>query len=234
MWNWLVSNLAARRDGHHVRRRAHRARPNDPLGPRRAGAARGVRHERQVARARREGGAGAGRRARPVGAADHPVHGKPARRAQLRLRLPAGEGATSASAASAAAPTSSPASRWRARRCRCIAARSRCAATAMKVDVFDERGRPFAGERASSCARRPSRACRWRSGTTPTAAGTARRTSTSTRHVAARRLGGADGARRHDHPWPQRRHAQPRRRAHRHGRDLPPGGAAARRSWRAS
>ena len=46
-------------------------------------------------------------------------------------------------------------------------------------------------------------------------------------HVAPRRLGGAHGARRHDHLRPQRRDAQSRRRAHRHGGDLPPGRAAA-------
>ena len=46
-------------------------------------------------------------------------------------------------------------------------------------------------------------------------------------HLAPRRLRRVDRARRHDHPRPLRRHAQSRRRAHRHGRDLPPGRAAA-------
>ena len=45
--------------------------------------------------------------------------------------------------------------------------------------------------------------------------------------VAPRRLGGDHGARRHDHLRPERRDAQPGRRAHRHGGDLPAGGAAA-------
>ena len=52
--------------------------------------------------------------------------------------------------------------------------------------------------------------------------------------VAPRRLGRADVARRNDHLRPQRCDAQPGRRAHRHGGDLPAGRAAARRSSRAS
>ena len=46
--------------------------------------------------------------------------------------------------------------------------------------------------------------------------------------LASRRLRRVDRARRHRHPRPLRRHAQPRRGAYRHGRDLPPGRAAAR------
>ena len=48
------------------------------------------------------------------------------------------------------------------------------------------------------------------------------------RRLAPRRLRRVDAARRHDHPRPQRRDAEPGRRAHRHRRDLPPGGAARR------
>ena len=43
----------------------------------------------------------------------------------------------------------------------------------------------------------------------------------------ARRFSGADRARRRDHLRPLRRHAQPRRRAHRYRRNLSPGGAVA-------
>ena len=84
-----------------------------------------------------------------------------------------------------------------------------------------------AAARASSSARRPSRACRSRSGTIPTAASIARRTSSSIpnvwRHGDWAELTEHDG---HDHPWPQRRDAQSGRRPHRHGGDLPPGRAA--------
>jgi acyl-coenzyme A synthetase/AMP-(fatty) acid ligase len=48
------------------------------------------------------------------------------------------------------------------------------------------------------------------------------------RRVAPRRLVQPHGARRLRHLRPQRRHAQPGRRAHRHGGDLPRGGAARR------
>ena len=79
--------------------------------------------------------------ARPVGAADHPVHRKPARRAQLRLRLSAREARR--------APQQHQRRHghhllFRAvatRSCPCIAARSRRAGYGMNVDVFDEHGR---------------------------------------------------------------------------------------------
>ena len=56
-------------------------------------------------------------------------------------------------------------------------------------------------------------------------AATAPRTSSGSRACGPRRLRLVDRARRHGHPRPQRRHAQPGRRAHRHRRDLPAGRA---------
>ena len=92
------------------------------------------------------------------------------------------------------------------------------------------RARRSRGEqgRAGLHARR-SRRCRSASGTT--------RTASSYRSAYFERFPGvwchgdyarADRARRRDHPRPLRRDAQSRRRAHRHGRDLPPGRAARR------
>ena len=96
----------------------------------------------------------------------------------------------------------------------------------MAVDIFDDRGnsRPPARQ-ANSCARGPSLPCRWDSGTTTTAAFTTRLISTglttsggTVTGPRSRLPGGAVIHGRSDH------RAQSRRRAHRHRRDLPPGG----------
>ena len=49
-----------------------------------------------------------------------------------------------------------------------------CRGLGMAVDIYNEYGRPVRGEKASWCAPGRSRRCRWASGTTPTAANTAR------------------------------------------------------------
>ena len=77
---------------------------------------------------------------------------------------------------------------------------------------------------ASWSAPRRSRRCRSASGTTPSAGRTAlpgRLLRALPGRVAPGRLRLVDRARRHRHPRAQRRHAQPRRRPHRHRRDLP-------------
>ena len=155
MWNWLVSRLAVGAtvvlyDG-------------APLAPRRAilwdmaagGARHGVRHQRQVPRARREGGARAARDARPRALADHPLHRQPARGAQLRLRLRSRSSATSTSRASAAAPTSSPASRSATRSGRSGAASCRCAGSAWRSTCSTTTGGRCAGEPGELVCTRP-------------------------------------------------------------------------------
>ena len=66
MWNWLVSSLAVGRDGRALRRRAVHSPPADSVGHGRGRARDRVRHEREVARARREGRTPADRDARSV------------------------------------------------------------------------------------------------------------------------------------------------------------------------
>ncbi len=147
----------------------------------------------------------------------------------LRLGVRARRSPTSSWPRSRAAPTSCPASfsatRWR----RSSAGRSSAAASAWPWTSSTKRGSRCVGERASWSARGPSRRCRWASGTI----------QTQSRYRAAyfarfpgvlvpRRLRRADAARRHGDPWPLRCGAQSRRRAHRDGRDLSPGGGAGR------
>ena len=98
----------------------------------------------------------------------------------------------------------------------------------MKVEVFDEDGPSGArAERASWSARCRFRRCRSASGTIPDGAqvsrGVLRAISRASGTTATTcELTEHDGV---DHLRPLRRGAQSRRRAHRHGRDLPPGRA---------
>ena len=86
-----------------------------------------------------------------------------------------------------------------------------------------------AASRASWCARGPSPPCRSRSGTTRTAAKYHGGLFRPLRErLVPRRLGDAHRARRSRHPRSLRRGAEPRRRAHRHGGNLPPGRAVRR------
>jgi acetoacetyl-CoA synthetase len=64
------------------------------------------------------------------------------------------------------------------------------------------------------------RPCRCGSGTTKTASVSQRLLRSLRQHLVPGRLCRMDGTRRHDHPRPLRRHAEPRRRAHRHGGNL--------------
>ena len=120
--------------------------------------------------------------------------------------------------------------RRQSRSARSGAAKSRRARWACSVEVFDEHGQ--SGRRArrgSSSARCRSRRCRWASGTTRTAASITRRISSKfpgvwchgdyvelTGHGGIIIYGRSDAV------------LNPGRRAHRHGRDLPPGRAARR------
>ena len=137
---------------------------------------------------------------------------------------------TCSSPRSRAARTSSPASRSATRCLPVYRGELQCRGLGMKVEVWDDAGR--AGHRRERRARlhaRPSRPCRSASGTT--------RTAQRYRAAYFERFPGvwhhgdyadADAARRPRDPRPLRRRAEPGRRAHRHGRDLPPGGAARR------
>jgi hypothetical protein len=79
-------------------------------------------------------------------------------------------------------------------------------------------------KKASWCVPGTSRRCPSACGTTPTAKSCGRRISASSRRLGPGRLRRTTAPRRDDDPWPLRRGAQPRRRAHRHGGNLPPGG----------
>ncbi len=81
----------ARRDDRAVRRRAAHPRASDLVGHGGGGAHHDLRHEREVAGARRKGGPSAARDARSERARRDSVDRQPARRAQLRLRLRARE-----------------------------------------------------------------------------------------------------------------------------------------------
>ena len=143
---------------------------------------------------------------------------------------------TSASPPSPAAPTSSPASCWAIRRGRSGAARSRRAGSGLQVEVWDDDGQAGGGREGRARLHRAlSLACRSDSGTIPTG----RNTSSAyfdalPQCLVPWRLCRADRAWRADHLRPLRRDAESRRRAHRHGGDLPPGRAAARGAPRAS
>ena len=146
---------------------------------------------------------------------------------ELRLRLPQRQAATSACRRSRAAPTSSPASCSASRSCRCGAARSRRAASAWRSRCSTSDGRPVRGEKGELVCTRPFPSMPVGFWNDPD--GAKYRAAYFERfpeRLVPRRLRRADRARRHDHLRPLRRGAQSGRRAHRHGRDLPPGRAA--------
>ena len=113
------------------------------------------------------------------------------------------------------------------------AARSRCAAWAWR-SRSSTRASPFAARRASWSAPSRSPACRSGSGTTRTAPLPRRLLRALPGRLEPRRLRRDHRARRHRHPRPLGRVAQPRRRADRHRRDLPPGRADPRGARRRS
>ncbi len=131
---------------------------------------------------------------------------------------------------SPAAPTSSPASRWATRSLPVWRGELQCRGLGMAVEVFDDDGQ------AASSARRASWSARGRSRRMPVGFwndpdGSKYRAAYFERfpeRLVPRRLRRAHRARRRDHLRPLRRGAQPRRRAHRHRRDLPPGREARR------
>jgi acetoacetyl-CoA synthetase len=144
MWNWLVSNLALGAtvityDGAPVGGQSH-----DPLGSRRAGAARPVRYERQVARARREGGDGTGPEhdlsaLRTILSTGSPLSAHSFdfvyRRVKADVRLSSISGGTEILSCFAGGEPTLPVYRGE------IQMRG----YAMNVDVFDEEGRPVRG-----------------------------------------------------------------------------------------
>ena len=109
-----------------------------------------------------------------------------------------------------------------------LARRDPGARLGMAVEVWDDDGKPVTPSKGELVCTRRSRRCRSASGTTRRQEIPRRLFRALREHLAPRRFRRMDRAWRHDHPWPLRRHAQPRRRAHRHGRDLSPGRADAR------
>ena len=99
----------------------------------------------------------------------------------------------------------------------------------MAVDVFDDAGRPVRGEPGELVCTRPFPSMPvsfWNDpGRNQVPRGLFRPLR---RRLVPRRLGDADPAWRAHHPRPLRRGAEPRRRAHRHRRDLPPSRAVRR------
>ena len=155
--------------------------------------------------------------------------GSPLVAGELRLRLQQHQAGPAACRRSPAAPTSSPASCSAARCCRCIAARSSAAGSGMKVEVYDDEGKPVRGEKGELVCTAPFPSMPIGFWNDPDGQQVPRRLLRAlSRRLVPRRLHGADRARRRDHLRPLRRGAQSRRRAHRHRRDLPPGRAAER------
>ena len=137
--------------------------------------------------------------------------------------------ATSACPRSPAAPTSSPASCSAIRPGRSGAARSRRAGSGMQVEVWDDSGKPVRRREGRAGLHRALPLHAGRILERPRRAEIPRRLFRALpQRLVPRRLRRAHRARRPDHLRPLRRDAQSRRRAHRHGRDLPPGRAAAR------
>ncbi len=96
----------------------------------------------------------------------------------------------------------------------------------MAVDVFDADGRPLRGGKGELVCTRPFPSMPIGFWNDPDGAQVPRRLLRALpRRLVPRRLRRVDRARRHHHPRPLRCDAQPRRRAHRHRRDLPPGRA---------
>ena len=229
MWNWLVSSLAVGAtvvlyDGAPILR----GRPVlwDLVDAR---ARDGLRHEREVDRAHREGGRAAARDARPLGAARDPLHRQPARRPELRLRVRGGEARRAAEQHQRRHRHRLLLRARRSRRCRCGAASCRRAASAWTSSVRRAGRAGRRRRRASWCARAPFPSMPVAFWNDPDGAEVSRRVLRRlSERVAARRLGRAHAARRAGDLRPERRDAQSRRRAHRDGGDLPAGGAAAR------
>ena len=142
----------------------------------------GLRHQRQVHRRLQEGRARAAHGHHDL--APCARSSRPARRWCRRASTTSTRRSrrTCSSPRSRAAPTSSPASCSATRRGRSGAARSRCAASGMAVDVFDDAGAPGA-RREGRAGLHPAVpvACRSGSGTTRTARATARPTSSASR-----------------------------------------------------
>ena len=136
---------------------------------------------------------------------------------------------TCSSPRSRAAPTSSPASASATRGCPVYRGEIQCRGLGMKTEVFDDAGRPVAGTAGRARLQRALPVHAGRLLERPRRQQVPRRVFRAVpERLVPRRLRAADRARRHRDPRPLRRGAEPGRRAHRHGRDLPPGGEARR------
>ena len=156
---------------------------------------------------------------------------RPARRSRRRASTSSttASSATSTSRRSPAAPTSSDSSPAGIPTARSGAARFRRARSAMKVEVFDEAGRPVRESEGRARLHDAVSVDAGRFLERPRRPQVSRRVLRAiSRRLASRRLRRADRARRPDHLRPLGRGPQPRRRAHRHGGDLPAGRAARR------
>jgi acetoacetyl-CoA synthetase len=98
-----------------------------------------------------------------------------------------------------------------------------CRGLAMKVFAFDEDGSPWWARKANWCVRRPFLPCRSTSGTIRTVKNTTMPISTFTRESGATAIYQGHRKRRGGDARPFRRHLEPGRRSHRHGRNLPAG-----------
>ena len=217
-----------RGDGGALRRRPARA-ASDPLGHGAAGAADGVRHEREVSRAGGEGGARA-RRRRTISprcvpfsppAARSPAHSYDYvyRAIKQDVHLASISGGTDIS----------PASRSAIRSGRSGAASCRPAGSGWRSTSSTSAGRPVRDGEGELVCTRPFPSMPIAFWNDPD--GAKYRAAYFDRfpgRLASRRLGPAHRARRTGDSGPQRRDAQPGRRADRHGGDLSPGRAAAR------
>ena len=91
----------------------------------------------------------------------------------------------------------------------------------MAVDVYDEAGNPVRGEKGELVCKVAFPSMPVKFWNDPGGAQIQRRLFRAfSRHLGARRFRRMDASRRHRHPRPLRRDAQPRRRPHRHGGDL--------------
>ena len=239
MWNWLASVLGVGRDGRALRRLAVPSGADASVrrSPTRSASRCSACRPSSSTRSRKAGLA-PGDTPRPRRAAHDLLH----RLAAVARRVPRASttrsSPTCTSRRSRAGPTCAAASSAAIPPAPVYAGEIQRPALGMAIDACPTRHgrtrRAGRARRAGVHAPR-SRRCRSASGATRAASGTTHAYFERFPGVwAPRRLRLVDRARRHGHPRPQRRHAQPGRRAHRHGRDLPAGREVDPRSLEAS